>query len=97
MVPQGLALKLYKKSTCFSLYDRNGHIKQKISICKVLLHPFKQAERDVLLRMSHVTMTTLLHVRGFHTPNSNFWVSHLQNFIHVSNFSTHLYQINPSI
>ena len=44
------------------------------------MHIFKQAEGDVLLRMSHVTITSLLLVPGYYTPNVDLWENNPQNF-----------------
>ena len=44
-----------------------------------------------------MTTKALLLVPGFHTSNPGLWESHLQNFVPVSNFSKHLYQINLSL
>ena len=51
----------------------------------------------MLLRMSHVTVTTLLFVPGFGTASSDLWKSQLQIYIPVSSFSTLLYCISSSL
>ena len=47
------------------------------------------------LLLSYMTRTNLLLVVGFKTPNSDLWERDLKNLLHVSNFTSDLYQVNP--
>ena len=77
--------------------NEKATLKYEIFIENICIYPCKQAERDVLPTISHVTVKTLLLVTGFYTPISSFWEGPLQNSIPLSNFPTHLYQTISSL